>query len=148
MSQRNLCLRVSTPGGSDVAPAPLRGGVTDWGYEEVRGCADVPVGRLGVWWQFRYFGTSHYRSDNDRYPHNDGPTDDDRCPYNHGRTDDDRCPYNHGRTDDDRCPYNHGRTDDDRCPYNDGRTDDDHCPHNDGPTDHYRSPASTHSHTA
>ena len=138
MSQRNLCLRVSTPGGSDVAPAPLRGGVTDWGYEEVRGCADVPVGRLGVWWQFRY----RHASDNGCHDCNSG-TD-----HNHGRTDDDRCPYNHGRTDDDRCPYNHGRTDDDRCPYNDGRTDDDHCPHNDGPTDHYRSPASTHSHTA
>ena len=31
-------------------PPPLRGGVTDSNHEEVRGWADVPVGRLWVWW--------------------------------------------------------------------------------------------------
>jgi len=42
-------LRVSIRGAPGVAH-PLRGGVTDSGYEEVRGCADILVGRLRVWW--------------------------------------------------------------------------------------------------
>ncbi len=40
-------------------PPPLRGGVTDWGHEEVRGCGDVLAGRLGMWWQFRHRHTSY-----------------------------------------------------------------------------------------
>ena len=40
---------INSAAGFDVAPTPLRGGVTDSGCEEVRGCADVLVGRLGVW---------------------------------------------------------------------------------------------------
>ena len=40
---------VSTPRASET-PAPLLGEVTDSSYEEARGCADVLVGCLGVWW--------------------------------------------------------------------------------------------------
>ena len=47
-SRKVLLARIYT-WGSDVAPAPLKGEVANWGYEEVRGCADVLVGRLGMW---------------------------------------------------------------------------------------------------
>ena len=102
MSQRNLCLRVSTPGGSDVAPAPLRGGVTDWGYEEVRGCADVPVGRLGVWWQFRY----RHASD-DGCPCSNSGADHDCCADDHGRRDEYCGVDHHSRPDYHDCIDNH-----------------------------------------
>jgi hypothetical protein len=45
-----LAVRIYTWGLRCRPRPPLRGGVTDWGCEEVRGCAGVPVGRLGVWW--------------------------------------------------------------------------------------------------
>ena len=36
--------------GAPMSPPPLRGGVTDWGYEELCGCADIPAGGLRMWW--------------------------------------------------------------------------------------------------
>jgi len=60
------CLRVSTPRVSETPTAPLRGGVTDWGYEEVRGCNGVLVGRLGLWRKFRHGSTKRdYDCDTD-----------------------------------------------------------------------------------
>ena len=74
---------------------PFRGGVTDSNREKVRSCADVSVGRLGVWWKFRHSdtsndgcpcynsGTDHYRSGN-----HDGGIDYDCCTHTYdGGTD-------------------------------------------------------------
>ena len=59
--------------------------MTDSDGEEVRGCSDVLVGRLGVWWYFRHCDTS-----NDFVVNNDGCAD-----YNCG-TDHHRCPRHDG----------------------------------------------------
>ena len=42
-------VRIYTKGVRDTHHA-LRVGVTDSNREEVHGCSDGPVGRLGVWW--------------------------------------------------------------------------------------------------
>ena len=71
--------------------------MTDWGYEEVRSCSDIPAGRLGVWRKFRHCDTSNDscpfsnsgsnyncyanyddRRDNDYSTHHDRPTDNHR----------------------------------------------------------------------
>jgi hypothetical protein len=51
-------LYVITPRAPETPTAPLRGGVTDWGGEEVRGCTGVPVGGVGLWRKFRHSGTN------------------------------------------------------------------------------------------
>jgi len=124
--------RVSTPGGSNAAPAPLREGVTYWGYEEARGCADVLVGCLGVWRQFRHCDTS-----NDRGVNNDGCANYDSGTNHHCRTDD-NCGTN--RHHDARHHSRNDSRNDDICGADDNRYFDDHHGSNHNSSPHNRRP--------
>ena len=80
--------------------------MTDSDCEEVRGCSDVPVGCLGVWWWFRHCDTS-----NDGCPRDNTGVNHDCCVDNHCGTDN-RC-----RCDGEHCaPYNHFSSNHDRYP--------------------------------
>jgi hypothetical protein len=104
--------------------------VTDWGYEEVRSCADIPAGRLGVWRKFRHCDTSN-----------------DSCPFSNSGSN-----YNCYANDDDRRDNDYStHHDDDRrdndysTHHDDDRRDNDYSTHYDRPTDNHR-PARTYCH--
>ena len=91
-------------GAPDVAPAPLRGGVTNWAHEAGRWFRNGPVGGVGLWRKFRHCYAS-----------------DDGCPCSNSGTDHDR------RTCDDYGTDNNCRTDNDCGSHYDDYGTDDYC---------------------
>ena len=77
-----------------VAPPPPRGGVTDCGGEEVRGCTGVPAGGVGLWRRFRHSGTNRdYDCFNNHFDcgtNGDSGTDHYDCGTNHYHRDSSR----------------------------------------------------------
>jgi hypothetical protein len=92
--------------------------VTDWDYEEARGCTGVPVGGVGLWRKFRHSSTnrdhgcatSHCSTDNDYGTDHHGGTNNDYGTDHHGGTNNDYGTDHHGGTNNDYGTDHHGGT--------------------------------------
>ena len=103
-------LRVSTHGAPGAAPAPIRGGVTNWAHEAGRWFRNGPVGGVGLWRKFRHCYAS-----------------DDGCPCSNSGTDHDGRRDHDRRTCDDYGTDNNCRTDNDCGSHYDDYGTDDYC---------------------
>ena len=116
--------------------------MTDSNREEIRGCSDVLVGRLWVWWKFRHSDTSN----DGCHCSKPGTNLDCSCGDLHG-TDDYGYNSRYDCGTDDDCRHVNDRTDNHGYDANDHGTDDHRGSDNNGGTDDYCSPVYHHGST-